>query len=177
MEKPTPAPQYPSVLKQKEAATESNPSFMKQQLKKNIQLDDRLKTVYVTSSDPEQNADKLEDTKDAKNLPQSRQNVPEFEFGVFEPNVVPEGKCTLRHAATFISQHKQDPVEHNIDNIALKYKLDKKVVENVLKHFKIFELINIEPIEPEDPNVPRIDAFDIKKYYKKKREDMQLKSS
>lgn len=49
-----------------------------------------------------------------------------YEF--YEPTVIPVGKCSLKQAFTFISQHKHDPIKYNSENIASEYKLDKKVV-------------------------------------------------
>jgi len=45
-----------------------------------------------------------------------------------EPAVIPVGKCSLKQVITFLKQHKQDPITYNIENIAIKYKMDKKTV-------------------------------------------------
>jgi hypothetical protein len=42
--------------------------------------------------------------------------------------VIPVGKCSLTQAITFLKQHEQDPVTHNIESIAVEYKMDKKIV-------------------------------------------------
>jgi len=42
--------------------------------------------------------------------------------------VIPVGKCSLKQAITFLKKHKEDPTTHNIENIAVEYKMDKKIV-------------------------------------------------
>ncbi|EGI61360.1 Protein NDUFAF4-like protein [Acromyrmex echinatior] len=50
-EKPVPAPQYASTEKQKKFSDQVNPYFLKDHYQKNMQLDQRLKDVFVTSTD------------------------------------------------------------------------------------------------------------------------------
>ena len=130
--KPTPAPQYPYVKKQKEVVDKLYPNFMETHLKKDTQLDDRLKQVFVESDNQ-----KVEVSPSTKSLPQDRSQTPLFEYGVYVSDVIPEGKCSLRQALDFISKHNENPTEYSAKQIAQEYKLDEQVVENILKHFKI----------------------------------------
>ncbi|XP_011877275.1 PREDICTED: protein NDUFAF4 homolog isoform X2 [Vollenhovia emeryi] len=126
-EKPKPAPQYAATEKQKRLMDEVNPHFMEGHYKKNVQLDQRLKDVFVTSMDPQE---VNEPTKESKSLPQSRKN-PEIDF-LYEPyetTVIPVGKCSLKQALTFLMQHKSDPVTYSSETIASEYKMDKEVVD------------------------------------------------
>lgn len=65
---------------------------------------------------------------ESKPLPQSRRSITEFDIDFYEPAVISEGKCTLRQAFAFISQHRDDPIKYNSENIAAEYKLDKKII-------------------------------------------------
>lgn len=57
----------------------------------------------------------------------------------YESAVIPEGKCTVKQAFAFISQHKDDPIKYSSENIAAQYKIDKKVMGmyNFAGFFKI----------------------------------------
>ena len=70
-------------------------------------------------------------------LPQSRARVEDPEYGYLEPSIITEGRCTIRQALSFISNHAADPMKHTSDSIALQYKLDKRQVEQTLKHFQM----------------------------------------
>ncbi|XP_032675043.1 protein NDUFAF4 homolog [Odontomachus brunneus] len=144
-EKPIPAPQYTSAEKQKKLVDEVYPGFLEKQYQKDMRLDQRLKDVFVTSTDPQDIKSKAE----SKFLPQNRQSITEFSIDFYEPAVISEGKCTLRQAFTFISQHRDDPIKYNSENIAAEYKLDKKVIDNILKHFKIY--VSVLPEAPDKP--------------------------
>lgn len=57
----------------------------------------------------------------------NRHQVQDFEYGLMEPEVIPEGKITLRQALKFITDHQEDPRTNSADTIANSYKLDKTV--------------------------------------------------
>ncbi|XP_020295578.1 protein NDUFAF4 homolog [Pseudomyrmex gracilis] len=156
-EKPIPAPQYESTEKQKKLLNEINPKFLEDHYKKNVQLDQRLKDVFVTSTDSQESLSKEE--REIKSLPQMRHSRDDFIFDCYETAVVPEGKCTVKQAYTFLSLHKRDPTTYNSEHIAAKYKLDKKTVDEILKYFKLYALVesNSELEEPEDPFQDMID--------------------
>ncbi|XP_025263488.1 protein NDUFAF4 homolog [Camponotus floridanus] len=133
-EKPIPAPQYPSTERQKKLSEEVNPNFIKEHYQKNMQLDQRLKDVFVTSTDPQE---AIEPMREPRLLPQNR-ITPEYSLDFFEPTMIPAGKCSLKQILEFIMQHKHDPVTYNSENIAVEYKIDKKIVDDILKHFKLY---------------------------------------
>ncbi|KZC09905.1 PREDICTED: protein NDUFAF4 homolog [Dufourea novaeangliae] len=134
-EKPVPAPQYPSVTKQKELVDKLYPNYMEIHYKKNKQLDEHLKNVYVTSNDSVREPEG--EAVSTKPLPQDRKHPPELQFGFYQSDIIPEGKCTLKQALTFIGKHNENSSEYTAEIIAIEYKLDKQVVVNILKHFKI----------------------------------------
>ena len=139
--KPVPAPQYPFADKQREMVNKLYPDFMETQYKKNVQLDDNLKSVYVSSTDPETKP-KKDDEVSTKPLPQDRGHPPTFEYGFYESHVIPQGKCSLKQALIFLTEHTENPTEHSVEKIALQYKLDKEIVANIVQHFRIPKLLD-----------------------------------
>lgn len=94
--------------------------------KKDSELDNRLKKVYVTS-------DQVEHPKiqsDPGKLPQNRKQPEDYEYGFLEPDPekVSRGRCTLRQAIKFISDHQTDPKEWTATKIANEYKLKEDLV-------------------------------------------------
>ncbi|XP_025988014.1 protein NDUFAF4 homolog [Solenopsis invicta] len=153
-EKPIPAPQHAATEKQRQLSEKVNPHFLENHYQKNKQLDQRLKDVFVTSTDPQVTT---ESTKEFKPLPQSRHSWEHDSiFEPYEVTVVPEGKCSLKQALTFILQHRQDPIKFSSENIASEYQIDKKVVDDILKYFKVYviaskDMDSVEPTLIEDP--------------------------
>ncbi|XP_067212021.1 protein NDUFAF4 homolog isoform X2 [Linepithema humile] len=132
-EKPVPAPQYASTEKLKKLSHEANPSFLENHYRKDMQLDQRLKDVFVTSTDSQEI---ITSAKESKLLPQSRHTSEEFDY--FHESTIPLGKCSLKQVFTFLSGHKRDPATYSSEYIAAQYKLDKEVVDNILKHYKLY---------------------------------------
>ena len=139
--KPVPAPQYPSADKQRELVNKLYPDFVETHYKKNVQLDDHLKSVYVSSTDPESKP-KKDGEVSTKPLPQDRGQPPSFEYGFYESHVIPEGKCSLKQAMIFLTEHTENPTKHSVEKIALEYKLDKEIVANIVQHFRIPKLMD-----------------------------------
>nr|XP_033332363.1 protein NDUFAF4 homolog isoform X2 [Megalopta genalis] len=132
-EKLTPAPQHASVGKQKELVDKMCPNFMEEHYKKNTQLDDRLKNIYVKSTDPMETEEAI---KSIRPLPQER-GIQEYDFSYYDSDNVPEGKCSLNQVLTFLKNHSDNPDVYTADKIAAEYKLDKDVVESILIHFQV----------------------------------------
>ncbi|XP_045455675.1 protein NDUFAF4 homolog [Melitaea cinxia] len=141
-EKPEVAPRYPSTIEELKRVQELDPEIDSKLDRKDPELDLRLKDVYVTSHGrPEDDVtrEKKEQRPD-RPLPQNRDAVPDFDFGLMEPTKVPYGKTTLRHAIDFISAHQVNPDEVTVSKIAYEYKMKEEDVENILKYFKTYEI-------------------------------------
>lgn len=152
-DKPTPAPHHPSVEKQKELAEKLNPSFFETHYKKDPRLDEHLRTVFVQSTDP-QTKPSEENLKSTRPLPQDRrQPAPNHYNGMYDHKtpVSAVGKCSLKEAVQFLNAHQQDPEKYTIENISETYKLDKKVVENIITNFKI-----LQSIEQQQQPAPKV---------------------
>lgn len=167
-DKPIPAPQYPATEKQKKLSEQINPHFLEDHYQKNVQLDQRLKDVFVTSTDSQV---KQELTKESKLLPQSRHKWDnDSRLESYESTMIPMGKCSLKQALAFLLQHKRDPT-YNSETIASEYKLDKRVVDDILKYFKLY--VTVSPDNPtpteEDPIQDALEqAIELKKKDKEK---------
>lgn len=72
----------------------------------------------------------------------SRRPAAYYDLGYHEPDVqkVPRGKCTLRQAIQFISDHQQNPKDWTSERIANEFKLKRENVGNILEHFRMFQI-------------------------------------
>lgn len=63
-------------------------------------------------------------------LPQDRKQTEDYEYGFLEPDPkkLARGRCTLRQAIQFISDHQNDPNEWPANRIANEYKLKEDLV-------------------------------------------------
>lgn len=134
-EKPIPAPEYPSVQKQREVVDKLKPNLKDTQYKKDHELNDRLKSVFVQSKDPE-----IEPTQvSSRPLPQDRS---QYSLNEFYESLVPQrGKCTIKEVITFLTKHQENAVEYSIERISQEYQIDKQIVENILTSYKLFHVM------------------------------------
>ncbi|XP_017071914.1 protein NDUFAF4 homolog [Drosophila eugracilis] len=146
-EKPTPAPKFDSNLRDMERTLELDPKFVDKLNTKDTTLDGRLKDVYVTSQDrfikrvqERQAAEAAADKTEKRPLPLERKTPDDFEYGYLEPTRITPGRCTLRQALQFISDHQLDPESWPAKKIANDYKLKEPLVENILHYFKTFNM-------------------------------------
>lgn len=154
-----------------------HPEFVEQASKKDSLLDDRLKQVFVTSSDYVSSRQRLFSVfyqnfifqleqkryiDPEKPLPLIRTTPAEYDLGYHETDVkrVPRGKCTLRQAIKFISEHQQKPDEVTAEMIANEFKLKQETVGDILEHFRMFA-IHIPIVEGKTKKF-LIDPFDSK---------------
>ncbi|XP_067617352.1 protein NDUFAF4 homolog [Eurosta solidaginis] len=139
-DKPMPAPKYESNIQDMQRALEFDPQLVDKLNKKDQQLDDRLKNVYVTSEDSFIDYAAQRRLDPNKPLPLSRKTPEDFEYGYREPRRVLPGRCTLRQAMQFIIDHQSDPNVWTKQKIAAEYKLKEDVVDNILHYFKSFQV-------------------------------------
>ncbi|KAL0811988.1 hypothetical protein ABMA28_009386 [Loxostege sticticalis] len=141
-EKPDPAPTYPQNVEDLKRTLEAVPDIDEKLDKKDPELDNRLKDVYVTSfGRPEDDITRERRQHNPERpLPQDRKSLEEFEMGFKEPERVSYGKTTLRQAIDFIGAYQSNPKEATPSKIALEYKLKEEDVHSVLKYFKTFEV-------------------------------------
>ncbi|XP_034944146.1 protein NDUFAF4 homolog [Chelonus insularis] len=155
-EKPKSAPYYPSVYEQIKVAKEASPNFIKEHYKKDSELYERLKGVFVTSNMTENPKIKQ---KEKKTLPFSTITPDAFEFGFWEPKEVSERKCNLRNVIVMLADHITNKEQNSAEILAEKYKLDLKDVENLLEYYRVLQIF--EPkrergIREEDMSLPKM---------------------
>ncbi|XP_049880207.1 protein NDUFAF4 homolog [Pectinophora gossypiella] len=141
-EKPIPAPKYPQNLEDIKRAEAADPHLDEKLETKNEELDARLRDIYVTATGrPEDDITREKQKRNPNRpLPEDRKMVEDYELGFKEPERIPYGRTTLRHAITFISAHQMDPEEATAEKIANEYKLKKEDVDNILKYYKSYEV-------------------------------------
>ncbi|XP_055538177.1 protein NDUFAF4 homolog [Wyeomyia smithii] len=138
--KPKPAPTFQANQSDLDRILKEHPDLVKQLSQKNQALDDNLKSVFVTSTDPTV----MPAESSGKNLPTDRTSADDFEFGHLEPTKVAKSRCTLRQAMKFIGNHQTSPSEWTAARIAAEYYMKESVVSNILTHFRAFE-VHIPP--------------------------------
>lgn len=116
-----------------------NPEIVEETQRKNPELDNRLKQVFVTSS---HNIDQKRNLNPERPLPLETTPVEFFELGFRELEVsqITPGKCSLRQIIQFIGDHKLNPEEWTAEKIASDYKMKVEDVKNLLEFYRIFEL-------------------------------------
>jgi len=83
----------------------------------------------------------LQITSGSRKLPEERTRPPMFEFGYLEPEKIRPGRCSIRQALNFLSEHRTDPDEVGCaESISRRYNLDTKRVNNILTHFGVFDI-------------------------------------
>lgn len=63
-------------------------------------------------------------------LPVNRQTVEDFEYGVKDPEKIPEGKATLKQVLQFITDHQNNSKLHNSEKISNDYKIPEDTISN-----------------------------------------------
>ena len=107
-------------------------------MKKDGELDSRLKNVYVTSQDPIIADHTNRKTNPDKPMPMSRENVEFPEFGYHEPKQVSKGKLSIRQALLLISKHNQDPMENSPMRLANEFTIHPAVASKILLFLVLF---------------------------------------
>jgi len=138
-DKPKAAPKFKSNLKDLERLLKDHPEIIEQLGKKDAELDDRLKRVFVSSSDYLEQRRKIDPEKP---LPVNRKHVEDFELGYKEtdPKQIPLGKCTLRQAVQFIGDFRQKPEEWTAEKISSEFKMKRETVDDILENFRLFDI-------------------------------------
>ncbi|CAH1373411.1 protein NDUFAF4 homolog [Tenebrio molitor] len=157
-EKPTPAPKHKSDQIDYERMMKEYPEAFEESQQKHEQLNKYLRDVYVQSHDPVPTL-KPKSNPD-RPLPVNKSQVEDFEYGVKEPERVPEGRTTLRNALKFITDHHKNPRLHSAEQIAKEYAIPEETINNVLNYFKVYEIYVPEQRKVKakfaGPSVPRI---------------------
>lgn len=124
------APKYPST-------TQSEEFEYKDLNEKDDNLISRMQKISLSRVDGSEEVKARESKPKLSREEQTHVQSPEY--GYTEPDVIPEGKCTLRQALEFISKH-HDSDGYSVDQIATDYKLKSQDVQNILDCFVCFKI-------------------------------------
>lgn len=142
-----------------------HPEILEETSKKDKELDERLKQVYVNTSHI---VEQKRVVNPNRPLPTSTKPVGFFELGFKETDSdkIPPGKCSLRQAVKFIEDYKMNPEVWTKEKIASEYKLNPVDVENVLEHFQLF-MVSIPPKGEEKKKIlSRLGSYDSQNFDK-----------
>jgi len=157
--KPHRAPMYKSDADLLEEVRRENPQLLDTAMKKDEELYDRLKSVYVSSTDPAPDPRAAE--KENRPLPRDvRQHYQDFvpaqmrvERDGYLRNI-PRGKISLDQAVELLSKHSETHGSFGAEEISDKYRINKDVADNIVHHFKIFSMMETETREETDKPDP-----------------------
>ncbi|KAJ8675048.1 hypothetical protein QAD02_010834 [Eretmocerus hayati] len=142
-DKPRPAPTFKSTQKQIDLVNQLEPNYKEESKKKDVTLDENLRNVFVRSNSSEvQEIDSRTDPD--RPLPRNKVLSEPFEFGFYEPKIVKAGRISLRQTLELISKHNKEPTQYTSEVLALEYKLEKKLVDDILEHYRIYEVVKFD---------------------------------
>ncbi|TRY63552.1 hypothetical protein TCAL_08202 [Tigriopus californicus] len=145
------APYYPSDREILAQMKESNPNFAQEEAKKDDQLYDRLKTVYVSSKDPDSF-----DPESLKQIENPERPLPKrsyFPSEPFHPFHLPknvrrlDGKLTLSEMEAILGRRSQDS-SYGAQEIAEEYKLKLEDTEALLRYYGVFSVVDNSHVKP-----------------------------
>ncbi|KAK3924175.1 Protein NDUFAF4-like protein [Frankliniella fusca] len=176
------APKPLATQKEIEKLHEENPGLMSELSKRNPELIDRLRNVYVTSFD-KTSVESNPQNNPNRPLPVSRKYEPE-DFGYVEPDSIPPGFVSLRQALRLISQYQADKNNETPEKLASQYNLKTEDVGNIIENFKLFTVyesnkglnstFDVPAIEPtEDNSIAYYERFKAKVDYREKQEKLK----
>ncbi|KAE8740882.1 hypothetical protein FOCC_FOCC013595 [Frankliniella occidentalis] len=130
------APKPLATQKEIEILNAENPDLKSELSKPNPQLINRLKDVYVSSTDPLPLESNIKSNPD-RPLPVARKYEPE-DYGYVEPDSIPPGQLTLRQAVRLLSLYQSDKETNSIEKLALQFNLKAEVVGHIVEHFGLY---------------------------------------
>ncbi|XP_022166554.1 protein NDUFAF4 homolog [Myzus persicae] len=135
-DKPIPAPLHKADADRLKHLLENDPQLKEELVNKNSTLGKNLQSVYVTSKGDLPN---VYPTSKAK-LPQNRAQEFNTAFTFQEPENVPPGRYTLTQITECIADHYKDKKIYSSQVLADRVKIDKKLMDNILKYYRVFDM-------------------------------------
>uniref|UniRef100_C3ZM88 NADH dehydrogenase [ubiquinone] 1 alpha subcomplex assembly factor 4 n=1 Tax=Branchiostoma floridae TaxID=7739 RepID=C3ZM88_BRAFL len=152
VDKPKPAPQYPSTKEEIARVQKLHPEIVKQQQTKDVRLDDFLKQVRVESHDP---VPKCTINDQSSNMWIKTLHIlynwipPSTDFLCYKfCNCFP-GKMTVYQILEVLVRHKKDPEEWTAEKVSQDFSLELEHARGLLTYFKTFEIRAIGQIPEE----------------------------
>jgi len=135
-QKPVPAPLHKIDAERLKNLLENDPQTKEELANKNSTLEQNLQSVYVKSKGDMPDVYPQSKSK----LPKSRAPVPSSSFFVEEPENIPPGRYTLTQVVECIADHHRDKEIYTAQVLADRIKIDKKLMENILKYYRVFDM-------------------------------------
>lgn len=151
------APMYQSDKELLEAVRASNPTLAEAMQKKDSDFDDRLKDVYVTSTDPPEDSSQQQRSRDRRPLPMDcSQHSYDFIPGSLRKVAgqrAPLGRVSLDEAVDLLTRHAERPDFHTASTLSDQFKVDTELTAAVLKYVRIYKMMKPELrlVESRDP--------------------------
>eukprot|EP00090_Calanus_glacialis_P026837 TRINITY_DN42190_c0_g1_i1.p1 TRINITY_DN42190_c0_g1~~TRINITY_DN42190_c0_g1_i1.p1 ORF type:complete len:254 (-),score=116.32 TRINITY_DN42190_c0_g1_i1:144-905(-) len=149
------APMYKSDAALLEEVRRDNPEMLETSVKKDDTLHDRLKSVYVSSTDPA--PDPRMEERDTKPLPRDiRQHYEDFVPAQMrveragQTRTLPRGKVSLDQAVEMLTRRSETEGAFGVEEISEEYRLNKEVVTNTVRYFDIFSMMETKTRDQED---------------------------
>ncbi|KAG5672583.1 hypothetical protein PVAND_002699 [Polypedilum vanderplanki] len=136
-DKPKVAPKFKANLADLERVMKEHPEIIEETSKKNKELDDRLKSIFVKSS---HEVDQKRNLNPERPLPTNKEFVGYFELGYKESDFITPGKVTLKQIIQFLGDYQLHPDEWTVERIALEYKLSLEDAADMVEYYKLFAL-------------------------------------
>ncbi|XP_067676640.1 NADH dehydrogenase [ubiquinone] 1 alpha subcomplex assembly factor 4-like [Haliotis asinina] len=134
-DQPKMAPRYPSSAQLLDKFADDHPEYLTAQKTKYGKLVDNMRKLQLDSHGPPP-----EIKSKPRSMPERRDKLEDPEFGFLEPERIPEGRTSIRHAMQFITEHQTAPQNYTSSHIAREYKLDEAHVQQILKYFQTFHM-------------------------------------
>ncbi|XP_025204096.1 protein NDUFAF4 homolog [Melanaphis sacchari] len=135
-DKPTPAPLHKADADRLKYLLENDPQLKEELKNKNSILGKNLQSVYVTSKGDLPDVYPQSKVK----LPQNRTQDLNSPFTFEEPEHVPPGRYTLTQITECIADHYKDKKMYSSQVLADRVKIDKKLMDNILKYYRVFDM-------------------------------------
>jgi len=180
-EKAMRAPMFQSDKEILDQVRKTTPNLELEVQRKDKELEDRLKDVYVESYDPPGSEhfkeQSVEDKKENTDRPKPADRSVHSED--FIPGMLRmdksgriRGKVNIDEAVELLTMHAAKPEVNTVQSLADQYRINSETLAEVVKHFKVFKVFTPPPAEEEqkvDPLQAGKDWVDV--------EQEQLKSN
>ncbi|KAE9533150.1 hypothetical protein AGLY_009578 [Aphis glycines] len=135
-DKPIPAPLHKADAERLKYLLDNDPQLKEELKNKNSTLGKNLESVYVTSKGDLPDVYPQSKIK----LPQNRMQEFNSPFSCEEPENVPPGRYTLTQITECIADHYKDKQIYTSQALADRVKIDKKLMDNILKYYRVFDM-------------------------------------
>lgn len=147
------APMFMSDAQLLEEIRKENPEVLSATTRKDDELHQRLKSVYVSSTDPRPEEGQDTETKPLpRDITQHYQDFVPAQMRVERPGfarTLPRGKVSLDQSVEFLTKYSRTRGEFGVPEISNEYRLNPEVVKHILQYYNIFNVMETKTREAE----------------------------